>query len=129
MAFAIKSARSDAELAFVAFEGGHFTVEFRSSEVSAVLRVWGYTDCQFLVDLLQHLAQQKRGWKDPMEWQSIESDLALQFRSDSHGHVFVAVEMRHSHGEEDWLVKAGIQTELGQLPHIAANAAAFFQSR
>jgi len=128
-AFTIKSARSDAELAFVTFEGDYYTVELRGSEVSAVRRIWGYTDCQILVDLLRHLAQQERGWKDPIEWGSIESDLMLRFRSDSHGHVFVDIEIRHCRGEEDWLVKAIVQTELGQLPMIASKAAAFFQCK
>lgn len=128
-AFAIKSARSDAEIAFVAFEGDYFIVELRGSEVSAVRRIWGYTDCQIFVDLLHHLAQQERGWKDPIEWISIESDLMLRFRSDSHGHVFIDIEMRQYRGEEDWLVKATLQTEFGQLPKIASDTATFFQCK
>jgi hypothetical protein len=81
------------------------------------------------VDLLHHLAQQERGWKDRIEWRSIESDLLLGFHSDSHGHVFLDIEMRHCRGEEDWLVKATVQTELGQLPKIASDAATFFQCK
>jgi hypothetical protein len=127
MTFAIKSARSDATLAFVAIEGDYFTVELRSSEVSAFRRIWGYTDCQLLVDCLNHLARRERGWEGAVEWSSIESELSLRFRCNKHGHVFFDIEMRCEYSEEDWLMKATIQTELGQLPKIAADAAAFFQ--
>src|SRR5690349_6853450 len=109
MTFIIKSARSDGELAFVENEGDYFKVELRSSELSAFRRIWGYTDCELFVDLLRHLAQQERGWEAPAEWKSIESDLTLRFRSDSHGHVFIDIEMHHWRGEEDWLVKTTIQ--------------------
>ena len=127
MMFTIKSSRSDTELAFIDFEGDYYNVELRGSEVSAFRHVWGYTDCELLVDLLRHLAKQERGWQEPAEWTSIESDLAMKFRSDSRGHVFVDVEMRRCRGEEDWTVMAEIQTELGQMPKIASGAASFFQ--
>jgi hypothetical protein len=112
---------------FVSCEGDYFTVELRSSEVSATRRVWGYTDCQFLVNLLDHLSHQSHGWDPPVEWSSIESDFGLRFRSDPHGHVFVEVEMRRCDGEEDWQLKAEIRTELGQLSKVAASASSFFQ--
>ncbi len=124
--FVIKSVRSDMALAFTFWEGDYFTVELQGKEVSAIRRVWGYTDCQSLVGLLYHLAQQERGWTDSAEWASIESDFALRFRSDALGHVFVHVEMAHNRGAEDWSVKAEIETELGQLPTLAKNAADFF---
>jgi len=126
MTFAIKSAQSDATLKFVDFDGDSFTVELRGSEVSAVRRIWGYTDCQPLVNVLHCLARQERGWQDSAEWRSIESDLILQFRSDSRGHVFIDIQMRRSYGEEQWRLTATIQTELGQIPKIAADAASFF---
>jgi hypothetical protein len=125
--FSIKSSRSDAELVFNGIESDYFTVEIRGREVSAVRRVWGYTDCQLLVDLFHHLAQQEKGWEAPLEWSSIESELKVRFRSDSHGHVFIDIEIRREHGEEDWRIEAEIQTELGQLPKIAADAVQFFQ--
>lgn len=127
MTFVIKSARSDAALTFVGYDGDYFLVELGGSELSAVRRIWGYTDCDLLVDLLNHLSKQERGWEEPAEWQSIEHDFTLRFRSDSHGHVFVDVELRRWHGEEDWKLETTIQTELGQLPKLAAEATTFFQ--
>lgn len=126
--FTIKSVRSDAELAFTGWENDYFTVELRGSEVSAVRRVWGYTDCHLLVELLHHIARQERGWDFPAEWASIEGELKLQFRSDPLGHVFVLVEMTQNRGSEDWRLKAEVETELGQLLRIAREAAHFFQS-
>jgi hypothetical protein len=111
---------------FTAFEGDYFTVELQSKEVSAAHRVWGYTDCQTLVDLLFHVAKQERGWPDSPEWSSIERDLILRFSSDPLGHVVVQVVMTQRRGAEDWSVRAEIETELGQLPKIASRAAAFF---
>lgn len=64
----------------------------------------------------------------PADWASIESDLSLDFRSDPWGHVLVGVKMRRCRGAEDWQVETEIETELGQLPRIADNAARFFQS-
>jgi hypothetical protein len=125
--FSIKSARSDSELVFAGFDGDYFNVELRGTEVSASLRVWGYTDCQLLVELLNHLARQLRGWTSAAEWRSIESDLAIEFRCDSLGHVLVGIELTHCRGVEDWQVRTQIETELGQLPKLAADASAFFQ--
>ena len=126
--FSIKSVRSDAELIFQDYEGDHFNVYLKGTEVSAVLRVWGYTDCQPLVDLLAHLATQQTDWSFPAEWASIESDLSLDFRCDPLGHVVVGVRMRRLRGAEDWELEAEIETELGQLPRIASNTARFFQT-
>ena len=127
--FEIKSVRSDMALVFSGWDGDYFTVELHGGEVSAVRRVWGYTDCQSLVGLLWHLAKQQRGWNDPAIWSSIESDLALEFRSDVVGHVFVHVTMSHRRGVEDWRVSVEIETELGQLPSIAQSATRFFNSQ
>ncbi|MEZ6068211.1 MAG: hypothetical protein R3B90_21425 [Planctomycetaceae bacterium] len=37
---------------FEDYDGDHFTVRLVGSELSATLRVWGYTDCQSLVEML-----------------------------------------------------------------------------
>lgn len=125
--FSIKSVRSDAELVFEDYSGDYFNVRLLGTEVSAAIRVWGYTDCEMLVDLLAHLAKQQRDWSFPADWASIESDLVLEFRCDPWGHVLVGVRMRKCRGVEDWKLETEIETELGQLPRIADNAARFFQ--
>ena len=125
--FSIKSVRSDCELIFDDYDGDHFTVRLVGSRLSAMLRVWGYTDCKPLVEMLSYLASLQSGWSIPAEWASIESDFALRLRCDSWGHVLVAVHLQRILGRsEDWELKAEIETELGQLPRIASNAARFF---
>jgi len=126
-AFSIKSVRSDAELAFTGGDGDYFTVELRGTGVSAVCRVWGYTDCQLLVELLGHLAGEMHGLTESSKWASIEGDLALTIRGDKLGHVFIQVEMKCLRGIEDWQLNREIQIELGQLPNLAKAAARFFQ--
>ena len=125
--FSIKSVRSDSELVFDDYDGDHFTVQLVGSELSASLRVWGYTDCQPLVEMLAYLASLRADWSSPAEWSSIESEFAMKIRCDSWGHVLVAVHMQRVRGgPEDWKLDAEIETELGQLPKIASNAAQFF---
>ena len=125
--FSIKSVRSDAELAFTGWDGDYFTVELRGTELSAACRIWGYTDCQLLVDLFQHVSTQSRGLTDVASWASIEGDLAITVRGDKLGHVFLKVELQHCRGVEDWHLTCMIETELGQLPKIAAAASRFFR--
>ncbi|MGD9126346.1 MAG: DUF6228 family protein [Planctomycetia bacterium] len=127
--FSIKSSRSDKELVFTNHEDDYVTVNLHGSEMSATQRVWCYADwCyQNLVNFLSHLSKQHHGWDSTLTWSSIESDFVLGFRCDSCGHVFVEIEMEQRFGAEEWQFKAEIQTELGQLPSIATNAARFFQ--
>jgi hypothetical protein len=123
--FTIKSVRSDAELAFVERQGDYFTVVIRGSQLSATHRVWGYTDCDFLVQGLNRLAREPIGFNETFTWDSIEGDLSLGIRCDKLGHVLVQVELQER-GGEDWHLKCEIETELGQLPTLAADAARFF---
>jgi hypothetical protein len=125
--FTIKSVRSDAELVFEGYIGDHFNVLLRGTEVSAGLRVWGYTDCESLVELLAHLAVQQRDWSFAADWASIEGDLSLDFKCDPLGHVLVGIRMQRIKGAEDWQLSSEIETELGQLPRIAAAASRFFR--
>ncbi len=124
--FAIKSVRSDAELAFTDREGDYFTIVLRGTELSAIHRVWGYTDCDFLVDGLARLARETRGFAERLSWNSIEGDLGIDVHCDKLGHILVQVKMQHCRGIEDWRLECEIETELGQLPSIAAGAARFF---
>lgn len=126
--FSIKSVRSDAELVFEDYDGDYFNVRLLGSEITAAMRVYCYTDGPLLVELLALLAREQRDESFPASWQSIETDLSLVFRCDPLGHVLVGVEMKRQTGTEDWRLKAEIETELGQLPRIAASAARFFQT-
>ena len=121
--FSIKSSSSDREIVFFDFCGGYFTVKLLGSELSAIKRVWAYTDFEALVQLLEDLAVHERNWDGTVEWGSIEADLYLAFRADSLGHVFVEVEISNP---ADWKLNCEIPTELGQLPLIAQNARQFY---
>lgn len=123
---AIRSSSSDAELAFVAREGEYFVVEYKSTAASGRRRVWGYTDCHLLVDLVQWLAAQLRGWADVCEWKTIESDFKISFRSDSLGHVYIGIELTSFLDPESWTLSAELQTELGRLPKFASDVEKFF---
>jgi hypothetical protein len=124
--FSIKSSCSDRELVFESHEGDYYTVSLRGSDISAVRRVWGYTDTEFLVEIFDSLAKQTQAWATPVNWSSIESDFELEFKCNKQGHVFVDVIIRSFSGGEEWKAQAVIQTELGLLPQIANNASWFF---
>lgn len=110
---------------FSDFRGDYFTIRLIGSELSALKRVWAYTDCEALVQLLEDLAVRERNWDGTIEWCSIEADLYLGFRSDRLGHVFVEVEISKP---ADWKINCQISTELGQLSLIAKNARRFFSN-
>jgi hypothetical protein len=124
--FSIKSSCSDRELVFLSHEGDYFNIAICGNEISAIRRIWGYTDCELLVDLFHYLAKQEHAWESPADWSSIESDFGLHFTCNKQGHVFVTVELRNFIDSENWMINAVIQTELGLLPNIANSASIFF---
>jgi hypothetical protein len=125
--FSIKSACSDREIRFLSIEGDYFEVELYSQSVAARRRVWGYTDCDLLVDLFCAMAQSVSGWSDALKWSSIEGELCFSCACDRLGHVFIDIELTDdANGGEFWCLKSRLQTELGQLPRIASDVRSFF---
>ena len=66
----IKSASSSATLISGKRDDDYFTVTFESPSVKLRKRAWGYTDCEFLVNLFKFIAKEWKGYE------IFESDLS-----------------------------------------------------
>jgi hypothetical protein len=127
--FSIKSNASDRQLTFLNLRADYFTVELRGSGVTAVRDVYAYRDAPALADVLARLAADKRPWRGTERWESLEGEFSLAAVCSPLGQVtFTIVVSERLGGPEDWRVSAGISTELGQLPRIAADAVSFFDA-
>lgn len=120
----IKSTYSDEVLKFSNPKNDDFEVSFSSSYLCASKRVWGYkgAPCEFLVDLVNNLASQWKGWNGIEEWSSMVNDFKLAFISDSLGHVKIKIELI----DHSWKMNAELTTEIGQLEQISKQIKNFF---
>jgi hypothetical protein len=122
----IKSADSDATLRFSNIEGDWFSVCFKSQVASATRRVWGYTDCEFLVDMFVYMADSWKGWTEELSWLTLEGDFEISATSDKLGHVKLCISINNEDTYEPFALKAYINIEAGQLDEIAKKMKAFF---
>ena len=120
----IKSADTDAILKFSNPKNDYFEVTFSSSYLCASKRVWGYkgAPCEFLVDLVNNLALQWKGWDGIEEWSSMVNDFKLAFISDNLGHITIKIELI----DDSWKINAELKTEIGQLEQISKQIKNFF---
>ena len=52
-------------------------MRYESSKLTPCKRVWGYTDCELLVQLFEFTAAYWKGWVGSEECASVEGDFAL----------------------------------------------------
>jgi hypothetical protein len=127
--FTIHSVDSEKELVFSLYQGEQFQVDLKGYEVSAMVNVWNGGKCysSSLPHFFKNLAFHKKPWSGSKEWGSLDGELKISATCTTLGQVAFAVELRQAvSGPEEWLVKASIVTELGQLDKIAKDARAFF---
>lgn len=125
----IKAADSDATLTFCGRNGDYFTTSLVSMAVSAKKQIWGFTDCEMLVDLFRYMADNWKGWEGAANWASLENDLALSCTCDRLGHIYLATTLRDTCASARWTAHFTIMVEAGQLASIAADVAGFFDTR
>jgi Family of unknown function (DUF6228) len=125
--FDIKSSSTDTVLRLLGRNGDYFTVAIQGTAVSAARVVWGYTDCDLLVQLFQSMARDWRGWTDARKWDSIAGEFALSCTCDRAGHVRLGVTLHVADAAERWRVEYTLTVEAGQLQALAAGIAAFFK--
>ena len=92
----------------------------------ASVRVWGYTDCDLLVDLFESVARDWRGWQGERAWASIEGEFRIGVSTNSTGKVTIAVQLSCDDGEDNWRLTIPVFSEAGQLEGIARQVATFF---
>jgi hypothetical protein len=122
----IKSTNSPARLEFCEKENDYFSVVFTSPAVTGKLSVWGYTDCEYLVQFFQAIANEWRGWKGIKEWASIEGEFRLEAESDNLGHVILTVHLNDPSEPEPWSAKLSLGLEVNQLEEISKSMSQFF---
>lgn len=122
----IRASQGRRVLRFHSRSGDYFAVSVEGDGPQATKSIWGYTDCEFLVQLFESIASEWRGWKGERTWESIEHDLRLAVSCSSTGHVTILVFLRN-YGEDDWRLQVPIATDAGQLENIARQVAAFFR--
>lgn len=124
----LKSANTSATLTFCERDGDYFTAVYDSPAVKVSKRVWGYTDCELLVDLFKFIAIEWKGWEGTKEWHSIESEFGVLASSDVSGHVMLELNFREVEGPELWNSQVTIGFEAAQTEQIANKVRRFFEN-
>jgi hypothetical protein len=114
-------------LRFHSRRGDYFDASVEGDGPRASVRVWGYTDCDFLVDLFESLARDWRGWEGERSWSSIEGEFSIAAGTTKAGHVTLALTLRHNDFKDHWRLDVSVFTEAGQLERIAREIATFFR--
>ena len=126
--FSIHSVNSSRELIFSNRSQEYFHVELKDLNISASTKVWDDVNPTYLNAFFQELANFKTPWQGEQAWASYESEFEISATCTTLGHVLFWIKLSGSPGgTETWEVKAGLETELGQLKKIAKAANIFFQ--
>lgn len=113
-------------LTFSEHDGDYFLITYESSAVKIHKRVWGYTDCEFLVNLFEFIAKEWKGWKGTQEWASIEGEFSISATCDNLGHVMLAITIKEHDGPERWNSEVSLGIDAGQTEIIAKKVRQFF---
>ncbi len=122
----IKSGNTSATLTFSEHEGDYFSVTYESKAIKVYKRVWGYTDCDFLVNLFEFIAKEWRGWEGVQEWASIEGEFSVSANCDNLGHVLLDITIKEYSGPEEWRIEVSLGLDAGQTEDIAKKVRRFF---
>lgn len=124
----IKSVDSGTILRFFDIEGDYFSIYFESESAKAVRKIWGYTDCEFLVDMFSFMAESWKGWDEELSWSSIEEEFEVSATCDKLGHVKLCILINNYNegASEPFSLKASLNIEAGQLDEIAQRIKVFF---
>lgn len=124
----IKSANTAATLTFSERDGDYFCVAYESPSVKLRKRVWGYIDCEILVNLFEFIAKEWKGWDGAQEWASIEGEFGMSATCDKLGHVMLIITIKEFDGPEVWSSQVRLGLDAGQTENIAKKVGQFFAS-
>jgi hypothetical protein len=122
----IKSGSTAASLKFYNRNGEYFDVIYESPSVKLMKRVWGYTDCKYLVSLFKFMAKEWKGWEGCQEWVSIEGEFGITATSDNLGHIVLALTFKEFDAQEAWEANVRLCIDSGQTEKIAKQVGSFF---
>jgi len=122
----VKSGNTSATLTFCERDADYFSVVYESPSVKLAKRVWGYTDCEYLVNLFKFIAEKWKGWEGAQEWTSIEGEFGISAKCDRLGHVMLAITIKEFDGPEVWDASVSLGLDSGQTERIASQVKQFF---
>ena len=122
----IKSSNSSATLTFQERDGEYFSVVYDSPAIQLNKRVWGYTDCSFLIELFSQIAKEWKGWKGSKSWESIEGEFGVKATCDNLGHVTLNLSIREWNDPEPWDVNVDLVLDTGQTERVSKQINSFF---
>lgn len=122
----IKSADTAAQFVLSNIEGDYFTAAYKSHDLFISRRVWGYTDCELLVDLFAYMAKEWKGWDGEIDWTSLEQEFSISCSSDQKGHIAVTLKFSQYEGAEPWEAQATLNLESGLMERASKDVRAFF---
>ena len=126
----IHSTSSNRELHISRGQGGYVVVEIVGHRVTALTEVWIDDDAAHLGRFFVDLGENERPWKGTREWQSIEGDLKFSVTCNALGNVTFDIHLSGMPGApEEWSVRVGLDTELGQLQRIGEEAGELLNSK
>jgi len=125
--FSIHSVSSDRELVLSDFTGDYFQVEIHGLGLNSKTTIWHDDHYSGLCEFFKDLAQSTKPWDDERKWESLEGDFSITAVCSRTGSVTFTIGIFHLAGnEEEFRIRAGLLTELGQLETIARDAVKFF---
>jgi Family of unknown function (DUF6228) len=104
----------------------HFEVKISRSDLSATARVWAGHCLSHPAPWFHELAKNWQGWRGELVWNSLERELALVATRDRFGHITIRIELRSGLMERDWILRAFVVVDAGQLDELARTADRFF---
>ena len=122
----IRSADTSAQLSFSQKESDYFVVTYVSPGASFSRRVWGYTDCNLLVELFEYMAREWKGWDGEISWASPEGDFSLIAVSDKKGHISLKLRLSQTDDSEPWQADVTLNLESGLMNNASHQIRDFF---
>lgn len=114
----IKSSRDGTRLSFSDVSGESFSAQIESTHFSGSVVASTY-HCGPPSLLFNEIAREWRGWEGEKSWACLEDELRLTAKADSTGHIELEVVMRNYCDPSNWLLKATLALEAGQLEFLA----------
>lgn len=120
----LRSSNSSRVFQIKAQGGSCLVATLTGPTLSGAVEVWFETgDVAGLANFFSELAALDAPWKGSRIWSSLEGDLALAVSCTHLGAVTFQVNMSGMPGApEEWRLRAGLETEFGQLGRLAADA-------
>ena len=78
--------------------------------------------------LFDEMARDWMGWQGTKTWAALDDELRIEATEDLTGHISLVVTMRDHSDPANWLLKATLELEAGQLSDLAKAVRKAFQN-